>query len=135
MKNQELPKRPIEDHLKNVDPDIENLFYSLNDKILNFDKVLLNVTKTGSYIGYKYLGHKRFPLFVEVHVQKRNKKIALHLRPIVFENQKLDTNQKLKTTKVPDSHGWSLNSKVYIDDKNDIDYAMKLIRQSYQDIL
>jgi predicted transport protein len=123
-----LKKKTVKDHLKNAPQFLIDLFESLNRKILELDKVKDNVT--GPYIGYNFLpGHKKPRLFVEVHIQKRNQKIVLHLRPVEYKDPQ---NKIFEYTYVPK---WPLRRGVDIISEQDINYCMPLIEQSYKNVL
>ena len=100
------------------------MFFILNEKIGNLDKVQAKVTDP--YIGYKFIGNKRPKLFVEIHPQKD--RIQIHLRPLEYNDP------RNKITKVPDNHKWTLNKITYIYDEVDIDYVLPFIQQAYDDV-
>ncbi len=53
----------------------------------------------------------------------------MFLRPIEYNDP-----QK-KVEKIPDGYNWTLNQRIYVDELEEIDCAIGLIEQSYQDVL
>jgi predicted transport protein len=123
MTNNKTSKITIEDHIKKAES--RDLIDILREKIKELDNKTIQKYSTKPYIGYNLT--KTRTLFVELHVQKS--KIVLHLRPIDYINSKLTICEK------PSSHNWTLNKLVDIYNKNDLDFAIELIKQSYTDVL
>jgi len=127
MVKQKLPKLTVEDHLNNTPQCIVKLFDALKIRILELGINNIQEKVTNPYIGYKFIGNKnkRSKLFVEVHLQQ--KKIELHLRPLEYDD--------MRVTKAPDTHRWTLNKLVDINNEADLNYIMKFVEQSYKDFL
>jgi predicted transport protein len=117
-KNNEIS---LEIHLNKGQPFVQELFLILKGKIFELDE---NIEEK---INNNYIAFKVSKIFAEVHVQKS--KLLLYLRPINYNDP------ETRLYKVPDSYNWVLDRRVYINNEDDIDYVMKLIEQSYQDIL
>ncbi len=77
---------------------------------------------TNDYIAYRVLKN-----FVELHIQKN--KLKIYLRPVDYDDP------ENRISKVPETNGWTLNREIQIYNTKDIDYAMKLIEQSYNDVI
>jgi len=117
----ELVERNLDLHLNKGQPLVKELFFTLQSRIFELDENIQERITT-VYIGYRVSN-----LFAEIHIQKNG--ILIHLRPIEYNDP------KSKTSKVPDSYRWKLNTKVYIDSESEVDYIMNLIEQSYRDVL
>lgn len=114
----------INKHFSKSSAEVAALFVVLQGKIFELDDNIEERITKGS------IGFKITKLFVEVHIQKN--RILLHLRKLknaVYN----DPENRIDT--VPDSFGWSLNSRVPIINEEDLNYVMPLIEQSYRDVL
>jgi len=111
----------LETHLSKGQLFVKELFFKIQSRIFELDENIQEKS-TSAYIGYKVSN-----LFAEIHIQRNG--ILFHLRPVVY------VDPREKTSKVPDSHRWKLNTKAYLDNENDIEYYMGLIEQSYKDVL
>jgi len=111
----------LEAHLIRAQPLVKELFLTLENKILELDENIQEKVKNN------YIAFKISKIFAELHLQKS--RILIHLRPVDYNDP------KGKIQKVPDSHNWALSRKLFIDDKDDIDYVTNIIEQSYQDVL
>lgn len=100
---------------------ISKLFQDMRDLILQIDE---NITerKTKYYIAFR-VGKN----FAEVYVQRNQ--IKLYLRSVNYD----DPRGFVK--RVPDSHQWTLNSEVCFSKKEDLEYIINLVEQSYRDVL
>jgi len=127
MVKQKLPKLTVEDHLNNKPKYIVDLFNTLKNRISELGINNIQEKVTNPYIGYKFIDNKnkRPKLFVEVHLQQ--KKIELHLRPLDYND--------MRVNKAPDTHRWTLNKLVDINNEADLNYVMKFVEQSYKDFL
>ncbi len=65
--------------------------------------------------------------FAEIHIG--NNQLKVHLRPIEY------TDPDSKVEKVPDSYNWTMDRRIYVKSADDLAYAMKIIEESYQDVL
>lgn len=124
MDKQKLLKRTIENHINNGLPEIQNLFNRLRSKIKEIDSNIQEYP-TKPYIGYKLRAHRS--LFVEVHIQKE--KIVLHLRPLEYKDP------AKKVFEYNYVRPWTLRRGIDIINEDDINYAIPLIKKSYNDIL
>lgn len=102
-------------------PSILKLYSDMRDQILQIDEKIRE-RKTKYYIAFR-VGKN----FSEVHVQKNQ--IKLYLRPVNYD----DPRGFVK--RVPDTHQWTLNSEVCFSDKEDLEYVISLVEQSYRDVL
>jgi predicted transport protein len=111
----------IESHASYATEVTRQLFFDLHDRIKAIDE---NITErpTSEYIAYRLT-----KVFAEVHIQK--KKIQIYLRPREYEDP------KNMVSKISESYGWVLDRRMYLSSTDDLDYAMTLIEQSYQDVL
>ena len=117
----EQAENTVEGHLEKANSETEEIFKELQSRIFEIDEdIKKNVTK--SYIAYRLT--KRF---IEIHIQKT--KLLLYLRPIDY------IDEKGLVTKVSETYRWTLDSRVYLESENDIDYVFGLIEQSYNDVL
>jgi len=116
----------IDYHLENTPHAIKSILDLLRIRI----KKLHNVEEyaTRRYIGYKLKGDKT-RLFVEMHVQKRNKLIVLHLRPIEYNDP------KKRIFSYGYSPPWPLRSGINISTQDELDYALPLVKASYKAVV
>ncbi|RYY33210.1 MAG: hypothetical protein EOP46_17035 [Sphingobacteriaceae bacterium] len=111
----------LDTHLAKGLPFVRELFFTVQSRIfLLDDNIQEKVTKP-------YIGYKVSKMFTEVHIQKN--RLLLYLRPIVYNDP------ENRTSKVPESHNWVLDRRIFINNVGDIDYVMSLVEQSYKDIL
>jgi predicted transport protein len=111
----------IKTHLVKATLPIQQIFDELRSSILQIDENILEKT-TAYYIAYRLSKN-----FAEVHIGKNQ--IKLYLRPVDYD----DPLGKIE--KIPESYNWSMDRRVYIKSIEDLDYVMKLIEQSYNDII
>lgn len=111
----------IEDHTKKASPQTKELFEDIRARIFEIDE---NITEkaTSLYVAYRVTKN-----FAEIHVGKNQLKV--HLRPIEYS----DPDGKVE--KVPDSYNWTMDRRIYVKSVDDITYAMKIIEESYKDVL
>jgi predicted transport protein len=129
MNKQRILKRTVEDHLENVPQFVVDLFGSLRKRILEFDNKVQEKARS-QYIGYWYVANdQESTLFIEVHIQKRNKRLVLHLRPLDY------VSRELIVTQVNDSHKWKLDRVVDVNNKVELEYVIPLVKKSYNDVL
>lgn len=74
-----------------------------------------------------YIGYRLSKNFAEIHIGKNQ--VSVYLRPLVY-NDPLN-----KVEKIPDSYKWTINRRIYVNDSDDINYVMRLVEQSYNDVL
>jgi predicted transport protein len=111
----------IEDLKKKASPGIKEILEDLRGKILELDE---NITEKATTL---YLAYRVTKNFAEIHVGKNQ--IKVHLRPIEY------TDPDGKVEKVPDTYNWTLDRRIYVKSDDDISYAMKIIEESYKDVL
>ncbi|PSR54958.1 hypothetical protein AHMF7605_16320 [Adhaeribacter arboris] len=100
---------------------IQNLFEELRSRILQLDENIVE-KKTAIYIAYRVSKN-----FAEVHLGKQQ--IKLYLRSVNYE----DPLNKIE--KVPETYQYTMDCRTYIRNTEDLDYVMKLVEQSYNDVI
>ncbi len=120
-----LPTSPsatgVEGLLAKADDNTAELFKELRERILELDDTV-EERATKWYVAYK-----RSNNFAEVHIGKSQLKI--HLRPINY------VDPEGKVDKIPDGYNWTMDRRIYLKNKSDLDYVLKIIEQSYQTVL
>ena len=111
----------IEDHIARGESHIQDLFRDIQFRVFALDRKI--VEKAHSNIAYAVNGRN----FIEMWIQRRRLKILL--RPKEYNDP------KGVISRVPETHGWTLDRQLYIESLSDIDYALDLIRQSYDDVV
>ena len=111
----------VEQHLQKPSEKIKNIFQDLRSRIFEIDENIKEKA-TSMYIGYRVTKS-----FAEIHIGKNQ--IKMYLRPIEYNDP------KKMVEKIPDGYNWTLNHRVYIKEKDELDYIFGLIEQSYQDVL
>lgn len=111
----------IDELTKKATPGTRELFEEIRAKIFELDD---NITEkvTSLYVAYRVTKN-----FAEIHIGKNHLKV--HLRPINY----IDPDNKVE--KVPDSYNWTMDRRIYIKSYDDIPYAIKIIEESYKDVL
>lgn len=110
----------IENNHKNS-AQVEELFHEFKSRVLQIDEQIFE-KKTNFYIAYSVSKN-----FAEVYVLKKG--IKIHLRPVAFDDP------RGVVEKIPDTYNWTLNRRVYLRDLTELDYVMKLVEQSYKDVI
>lgn len=100
---------------------INELYLDMRSQILLIDENIVE-KPTRAYTAFR-LGK----YFAEIYKQRT--KIRIILRPANY------IDPKGKTKKVPDTHKWTLNTEVILSNKEDLEYVVGLIEQSYKDVL
>jgi predicted transport protein len=108
-------------HLDKGNDNIQALLNELNEEILNISDQI-EVRYPQLYIAYRTTRN-----FAEVHINKNN--IIVYLMTIDYD----DPENKIEN--VPESYQWVLNKRIYINNEEDLKYAMKLIIKSYESTL
>lgn len=108
-------------HLEKGNLNIKELLNQLNEEILNLSDQI-EVRYPQLYIAYRTTRN-----FAEVHVNKNN--ILVYLMTIDYN----DPDNKIEN--VPESYQWVLNKRIYINNEDDLKYAMKLVQRSYESTL
>ena len=102
-------------------PKYKDIVNEIRSRIMLLDENI-EERPTSYYIGYRLSKN-----FAEIHVGKNQ--VSIYIRPLDYD----DPLNKIE--KIPDSYNWTINRRVYIKNTDDIDFAMKLIEQSYKDVL
>lgn len=110
----------IKDHVAKGEPHIQALFRDLRARIFKIGGEIIE--KAHSNIAYAVNGRN----FIEMWIQKQRLRILL--RPREY------SDPKGIITRVPETHRWTLDRQFYLENPADLDYAMDLIRQSYDDV-
>lgn len=111
----------IDFHLNKSSEDIKELYKELDEKILDIsDQIEKRILKM-------YIGYRTTKNFVEIHIYKNFMQILL--TDIEYNDP------KHLIEKVPDSFRWSLNKRMNISNREDLEYAINLIKQSYNSTL
>ena len=111
----------IDFHLNKSSEDIKELYKELDEKILDIsDQIEKRILKM-------CIGYRTTKNFVEIHIYKNFMQILL--TDIEYNDP------KHLIEKVPDSFRWSLNKRMNISNREDLEYAINLIKQSYNSTL
>lgn len=108
-------------HLAKASSEIGELFETLRERITSIDESVVEKA-TKMYVAYRVTNN-----FAEVMVGRSQLKI--HLRAIEYDDP------RGLVERIPDGYNWTLNRRVYLRDASDLDYVVKLIEQSYLDIV
>lgn len=111
----------IEELTKKASPSTKELFEDLRARIFELDE---NITEKATTL---YVAYRVTKNFAEIHIGKNQLKV--HLRPIEYS----DPDSKVE--KVSDSYNWTMDRRIYVKSANDLAYALKIIEESYQDVL
>ena len=111
----------VDDLLKKADESIQKVFNELRQRIFELDE---NITEkaTSLYVAYRVSKN-----FIEMYIGKNQ--LKLFLRPIEYD----DPLGRIE--KIPAGYNWTLDKRTYLRKMEDIDYTMRLIETSYQDVL
>jgi len=111
----------IDDLTKKALPATRELFDELRAGIFELDE---NITEKATTL---YVAYRVTKNFAEIHVGKNQLKV--HLRPIAYDDP------EGKVEKIPDSYNWTMDRRIYIKSSDDLPYALKIIQESFQDVL
>ncbi|MDX8128035.1 DUF5655 domain-containing protein [Methylomonas sp. OY6] len=111
----------IEELTKKASPSTKEHFEDLRARIFELDE---NITEKATTL---YVAYRVTKNFAEIHIGKNQLKV--HLRPIEYN----DPDSKVE--KVSDSYNWTMDRRIYVKSANDLAYALKIIEESYQDVL
>jgi predicted transport protein len=111
----------LENLLKKATPPVVEAFYELRSRIIEIDENISERVRAW-YVAFRIANS-----FAEVWVQKS--KLKIYMRPIDYEDP-----QK-KVERISDGYGWVLNKCVCVASVSDVDYAIQMIEQSYQDVI
>jgi len=112
----------LEDHLKKSNARIKELFSKLRELILGLDEEVNEVPKK-MYVAYKMTTN-----FADVIFYKDELRITLNARSGQLDDPKGATTDFTDPKK---GHWGNGDYEVKVKSENDLDYAMKLIKQSY----
>jgi len=120
IKADEKPTEPgLDIHLNKSELFVRELFFDLQERILLLDE---NIQRK---INSNYISYKVSKIFAEVHLQKN--KILIYLRPIDYND--------IRVSKVPDTHNWTLDRRLYLNNNSEMDFVITMIEKSYNDVL
>ncbi|HDP70505.1 MAG TPA: hypothetical protein ENN38_06850 [Actinobacteria bacterium] len=111
----------INGHTNRASDDIREIFNELRARIFELDENIKEKATT-LYVAYRVSKN-----FAEIHIGKNQLKV--HLRPIDYEDP------KTMVEKVSESYQWTMDRRVYLKKKEELDYVFSLIEQSYKDVL
>ena len=127
IKRETRKSKTIDEHLKDAANDLKELFYIINDKILDISADIERYT-TNSDIIYKTSVN-----FAYISIQKRNNALRMLLRS---EDRKINDPRNL-TEEIPKTHGYGkITHQMHIDpikgnEENYMDGVMEIIFQAY----
>jgi predicted transport protein len=113
-------KYSVETHLAKALPEIREIFEELRSRIKALGPEVVERPRQ------IYIGYRASKNFAEVHIQKSA--LLIDLRPIEYEDP------EGRITKIPESYRWTLDRQVTLTSHSDLDYAMSLVEQSYNDV-
>ena len=111
----------LEGLIEKANEQTKELFEELRSRILEIDEDITEKATT-AYVAYRVTKN-----FAEVHIGKNQ--IKIHLRPIEYEDP------AGKVEKMPEVYKWTLDRRICLKSRDDIDYVFRLIEQSYNDVL
>ena len=111
----------FEYHLQKGSDETQAILNELNERILNISDNI-EVRYPEMYIAYRTTRN-----FAEVHVSKS--KITVY----ILKSDYYDPDNKLE--KVPESYQWVVDQRINIYNSDELDYAIGLINQSYNETL
>lgn len=111
----------VDELLKKADKNIAELFGELRSRIFELDENIIEKATT-MYVAYRVAKN-----FAEIHIGRNQVKI--HLRPLNYD----DLLNKVE--KIPDGYQWTLDRRIYLKEKSELDYVYKIIEQSYKDTI
>lgn len=109
----------VEEHISKANSECEAIFWQLRERIMDVHPAIKEKAVK------KLVGYKAKRNFAEIHFLSNCLKI--HLRPKHY----LDPKTRVEHLKDP---GFTMDRRVYISSKNEIEYVMSLIKQSYEDV-
>jgi len=111
----------IDDLISKASDNIKEIFNELRTRIFELDENIIEKATT-LYVAYRVSKN-----FAEIHIGKNQLKI--HLRPIEYEDPKAIVE------KISESYRWTMDRRIYLKKKEELDYVFGLIEQSYKDVL
>jgi predicted transport protein len=111
----------VENLLLKATPSIKDIFNELRTRIMQIDENIIEKA-TSLYVAYRLS-----KTFTEIHIGKNQLKV--YLRPV-------DYDDPLKIVeKIPESYNWSLERRIYVKKMEEVDSVMKIVEQSYNDVI
>jgi len=111
----------VDNLLLKANKNIVELFNEIRSRIIEIDENIIQKA-TALYVAYRVTKN-----FAEIHIGKNQLKIFM--RPIQYE----DPEQKVD--KIPEGYNWTMDRRIYVKTETDMKYALKMIEQSYKDVL
>ena len=111
----------IDDHIRKASDNIKEIFNELRTRIFELDE---NIKEKATTL---YVAHRVSRNFAEIHIGRNQLKI--HLRPMDYEDPKAIVE------KIPEGYQWTMDRRIYLKKKEELDYVFSLIEQSYKDVL
>lgn len=106
-------------HLDSANEKVKVLYEELDEKVMEInDQIEKRIRKI--YIGYRTTRN-----FLEIIIQKNS------LQIYVFIDEEIEDAAN-RFESVPESYQWVVNKRMTINNHEDIEYAMKIIKQSYE---
>jgi uncharacterized protein (DUF1499 family) len=118
---------PETEAVEQMPPDIRAAYDSLRSHAIGFGDDV-EIYATGANI---ILRANR--VFAEIPRRRRGSKLAVRVRPEGFglAEREADLVDGVKVKRYPDTHGWTLNHELEIDENTNITHAARLLRRSY----
>jgi predicted transport protein len=107
--------------LKKAPESIVEIFNDLRSKIFEIDENIIEKA-TSLYIAYRVANS-----FAEIWLYK--KQLKIYLRPIEYNDP------EKKVEKISAGYKWKLDKLIIVKELSEVDYAISIIEQSYQDVL
>jgi len=101
--------------------DTRELFAELREWVLTLDEAIVE-KPTALYVAYRLTKN-----FAEVSVQKNA--LRVHLRPRDYD----DPTGMVE--RIPEGYNWTMDRRLYIRSREDLERAQPIIEQSYRDVL
>lgn len=120
VKKIKVGEEAIKEVLQNTS-NMRNLFEELRSRIMQIDEDIIEK------VNNRYTTFKLSKSFADVHIRRNS--LTINLRHLTY-----DDPSKL-IHKVPDTHQWTLDHILTINNLNELDYGMKFIEQSYKDVI
>jgi len=111
----------VDELLKKADRTVAELFADLRSRIFEFDESIIEKATT------MYVAYRAAKNFAEVHIGRNQ--IKIHLRPITYD----DPLEKVE--KIPEGYQWTLDRRIYLKDRSELEYVCKILEQSYKDTI
>lgn len=110
----------VEFHRSRGTPEVQALFDDLRARILALGPQVVE------RVVQPYIGYRASKNFAEVHIQKST--LRINLRPVEYNDP------QERVVKIPETHKYTLDRQISFGSQTDLDYAMSLIEQSYNDV-